>query len=249
MIVLFSDFGLEGPYIGQVKAVLAAAAPGVAVIDSFSDAPAFEPQLSAYLLAAYTGGFPPGSVFLAVVDPGVGGDRPCVILRAGAAWFVGPGNGLFELVARRAQAAGEAVAWWALDAVPECASPSFHGRDVFAPAAAALARDGGVPAGWSVVTNGDSLRQHDWPDDLAKIVYIDRFGNALTGLRAETMAAISTVSVSGKLLQKAITFSDVSTGATFWYENSNGLVEIAVNQGCASKRLGLIIGQDVAVGQ
>jgi hypothetical protein len=102
MIVLFTDFGLSGPYTGQMKAVLHQMAPGMPVIDLFADAPVGNPKASAYLLAAYAAWFPAGSVFLCVVDPGVGGARPAMILEADGRWYVGPGNGLFELVQRRA---------------------------------------------------------------------------------------------------------------------------------------------------
>src|SRR5215472_12115972 len=98
MIVLFTDFGLTGPYAGQVKAVLHQVAPQVPVVDLFADAPSRDPRASAYLLAAYAAWFPAGTVFLAVVDPGVGGARPAVIVEADRRWYVGPGNGLFELV-------------------------------------------------------------------------------------------------------------------------------------------------------
>jgi S-adenosyl-L-methionine hydrolase (adenosine-forming) len=101
MIVLFTDFGLQGPYTGQMKAVLHRMAPGRPVIDLFADAPVGNPRASAYLLAAYAEWFAEGSVFLCVVDPGVGGPRPPVILEANGRWYVGPGNGLFELVQRR----------------------------------------------------------------------------------------------------------------------------------------------------
>ncbi|HTR13586.1 MAG TPA: SAM-dependent chlorinase/fluorinase, partial [Roseiarcus sp.] len=102
MIALFTDFGLAGPYTGQMKAVLYEMAPGVPVIDLFADAPAGNPRASAYLLAAYSAWFPENTVFLCVVDPGVGGERPAIIVKADGRFFVGPGNGLFELVLRRA---------------------------------------------------------------------------------------------------------------------------------------------------
>ena len=102
MIVLFTDFGLHGPYTGQMKAVLHQWAPGIPVVDLFADAPVGNPKASAYLLAAYAVWFPAGTVFLCVVDPGVGGMRPAIILKADGRWYVGPGNGLFELVQRRA---------------------------------------------------------------------------------------------------------------------------------------------------
>ena len=112
MIVLCTDFGLSGPYLGQVKAVLARHAPAVPVIDLFADLPAFEPRLAAYLLAAYGEWFEAGDVILAVVDPGVGGPRGALAVEADGRWFVGPDNGLFELVLRRAaRARCFAIAW------------------------------------------------------------------------------------------------------------------------------------------
>ena len=86
MIVLFTDFGLEGPYIGQVKTVLHRMAPGVPVIDLFADLPPAKPRPAAYLLAAYSLWFPSTSIFLAVVDPGVGGERAAVIVEADGRW-------------------------------------------------------------------------------------------------------------------------------------------------------------------
>ena len=101
MIVLFTDFGLQGPYTGQMKAVLYRMAPGVRLIDLFADAPVGNPKASAYLLSEW---FAAGTVFLSVVDPGVGGTRPPIILEADGRWYVGAGNGLFELVECHKQA-------------------------------------------------------------------------------------------------------------------------------------------------
>ena len=103
MIALFTDFGLAGPYTGQMKAVIAEMAPGASIIDLFADAPTGNPKASAYLLAAYAAWFPEKTVFLCVVDPGVGGARLPIVLEADGRLYVGPGNGLFELVRRRAR--------------------------------------------------------------------------------------------------------------------------------------------------
>jgi hypothetical protein len=240
MIVLFTDFGLHGPYTGQMKAVLHQQAPGTAVIDLFADAPAGNPRASAYLLAAYAPWFPVGTVFLCVVDPGVGGPRPAVIVSADGRWYVGPGNGLFELVQRRA---ADTRAWdiaWK----PERLSASFHGRDLFAPVAAMLAR-GEPPPGH--VRRDETHRRLDWPDDLDEIVYIDAYGNAMTGLRATVLAPEARLAAAGRLLERARTFGDRPPGTAFWYENSNGLAEIAVNQGRADQLLGLGIGSRVEI--
>lgn len=240
MIVLFTDFGLEGPYTGQVKAVLHRSAPGIPVIDLFADAPAANPKAAAYLLAAYAVWFPTETVLLSVVDPGVGGTRVPVVVESDGRWYVGPENGLFELVRRR----GCAVKSWEIDWRPEALSASFHGRDLFAPVAAELAR-GQRPAG--APRPDDVGCVPDWPDELAEIVYLDHYGNAITGLRACALPTSARLAAANRVLARARTFSDVPPGEAFWYENSNGLAEIAVNAGRADTLLGLGIGSRVSV--
>ena len=231
MIVLFTDFGLEGPYTGQVAAVLQQAAPAVPVISLFADLPPGQVKPAAYLLGAYAQWFPAGTVLLCVVDPGVGGERHAL---------VGPDNGLFEIVLRRAARA----AVWQITWRPGALSASFHGRDLFAPVAARLAR-GETPA--AMAAQAQATPYSDWPDELAEIVYVDRYGNALTGLRGEVVALSARLSVSGQMVAHADTFSAVPRGTAFWYVNSNGLVEIAVNQGRADREMGLAIGATVTV--
>jgi S-adenosyl-L-methionine hydrolase (adenosine-forming) len=240
MIVLFTDFGLAGPYTGQVKAVLLRQAPGIAIVDLFADAPSRNPKAAAYLLAPYAVWFPAGTVFLAVVDPGVGGERPALALEADGRWFVGPGNGLLEIVHRRAARSRLFEITWR----PPNLSASFHGRDLFAPVAAALAR--GEPPEAEPRPVGFA-RQADWPDDLAEIVYIDHYGNAMTGLRAERLGERVSLMAARHRIPPSRTFSAVAPGAAFWYRNSNGLAEIAVNMGRADQALGLSVGMPVGL--
>jgi S-adenosyl-L-methionine hydrolase (adenosine-forming) len=240
MIVLFTDFGLAGPYTGQMKAVLARLAPAVPVIDLFADAPSRDPRAAAYLLAAYAAWFPAGSVFLAVVDPGVGGARAPLVVEADGRFHVGPDNGLFELVRRRAKEARVSEITWR----PAALSASFHGRDLFAPVAAMLARGDRVA---SEPRPADFGRYLDWPDDLAEIVYIDHYGNAMTGLRAAPLPAAASLLAAGRTIPPAATFSAVPAGQAFWYENSNGLAEIAVNLGRADAALGLEVGAPIGI--
>ncbi|MBV9290632.1 MAG: SAM-dependent chlorinase/fluorinase [Hyphomicrobiales bacterium] len=240
MIAIFTDFGLEGPYTGQMKAALLQMAPGVPVVDLFADAPAGDPRASAYLLAAYAPWFPSGTVFLCVVDPGVGGARPPIFVEADGRWYVGPGNGLFELIQRRARETRS----FAIDWRPDRLSASFHGRDLFAPAAAMLARGDAPPGG---PCDERAFRRPDWPDDLAEVVYLDHFGNAMTGLRAASLPEGAKLAAAGRLLRRARTFSDRSPGEPLWYENSNGLAEIAVNSGRADRELGLAVGARVEI--
>jgi S-adenosylmethionine hydrolase len=191
-------------------------------------------------LAVYAAWFPVGTVFLCIVDPGVGGTRLAMVLEADTRWYVGPGNGLFQLVLRRATETRS----WDIDWRPERLSASFHGRDLFAPVAAMLAR-GEPPPGQPREDGAD--RRGDWPDDLCEIVYVDHFGNAMTGLRAAILARNARLAAAGRLLERERTFSDRPPGAAFWYENSNGLAEIAVNQGRADRDLGLAIGSPVEI--
>ncbi|MBI3776515.1 MAG: SAM-dependent chlorinase/fluorinase [Gammaproteobacteria bacterium] len=233
MIILFTDFGSHGPYLGQMKAVLQQHASTVPVIDLFSGAPCCDPELSAYLLAAYVDEFPLDSVFLCVVDPGVGGARAAVIVRADGRWFVGPDNGLFNTISKLAHH----VQWWEITWQPQHLSASFHGRDLFAPVAAHLARHETPPGRLREAPLLDT-----WPVELAKVIYIDHFGNCITGLRAASMRDDTLIRIGSHTLRRARTFGDVGLGQGFWYENANGLVELAVNQGRAEQQFGLVLG-------
>lgn len=244
MIVLFTDFGINGPYVGQMKAVLLQHAPAVPIVDLFADAPAFDAQLSAYLLSAYVNEFPEGSVFLCVVDPGVGDEaRRPVLVNAEGRWFVGPDNGLLNMVCLHA-AKPHHTQWREILWRPSKLSHSFHGRDLFAPVAAQVAC-GKIPQ--SRELDARHCIDFQWPMELGKIIYIDSFGNAMTGIRAETINKDFKVSVNGQRLSHARTFSQVSAGVGFWYENSNGLLELAVNQGRADKAFNLSLGDEVAI--
>lgn len=242
MIVLVTDFGAGGPYVGQMKAVLFREAPGVPIVDLFADLPRFDPQSSAYLLAAYVKEFASGTVFLCVVDPGVGGARRALVAEADGQYYVGPDNGLLAIILRRATSAR----LWDIDWRPERLSSSFHGRDLFAPIAGQLAV--GQPPDGSKLSLGEAERP-EWPDDLPTIVYVDGFGNAMTGLRASTLTARSTLLAGDRTLVRAETFGAVPEGDAFWYENANGLAEIAVNKGNAASELGLSPGSPIKVGR
>jgi hypothetical protein len=238
VILLFTDYGHRGAYVAEVTAVLRRETPGVDVIALISDAPAYHPRAAAYLLAAYAEEFPRGSVFLCVVDPGVGTERGAGILRADGRWYVGPDNGLFELIIRRADRAQ----WWPLPAPKAPIPATFHGRDWFAGVAARLAR-GAAPPGRP--GSAAPARRPDWPDDLSEIISIDGFGNAMSGVRASGINRQTQIIVDQHRLRWARTFADVPLGAPFWYENPNGLVEISVNQGCAARLLALSVGTPI----
>lgn len=241
MIVLFTDFGLAGPYTGQVTAVLRQTAPAAEIISLFADAPSARPQPSAYLLAAYAAWFPGGTVFLCVVDPGVGSARRAVVAEADGRLYVGPDNGLFDIVQRRAADAR----LWEIAWRPSSLSASFHGRDLFAPVAARLAAGEHIAALARLAVDEQPAR--GWPDDFAEIVYVDHYGNAMTGLRGALLPPAARLVVKGRKIEPAATFFAVPPGGAFWYVNSNGLAEIAVNGGRADIALGLEIGSVIRV--
>ena len=129
---------------------------------------------------------------------------------------------------------------WEIQWRPQRLSSTFHGRDLFAPVAAKLA------AGLSVTEIGcqvtEPLRFPQWPDDLGAVVYVDHYGNAITGTRASTVPDNACIQVGGAILPCASTFSDVPPGTSFWFANSCGLLELAVNGGRADEGLGLSVG-------
>lgn len=235
MLVLFTDFGWRGPYLGQMKAVLLRQAPGVAIVDLMHDAPVWRPDAAGLLLEALLSHMPRRCVVLGVVDPGVGTARRALVARAGERWLVGPDNGLFAplLSAPVARA-------WTLPVAAD-ASASFHGRDVFAPAAAALAV-GRMPAG---VTSLPTWAGRDFSPERERILYADAFGNLMTGVRGDDAGDIAGVMVDRQWFPRARTFADVAQGERLCYENSSGLIELAVNQGRADALPGCTVGAPV----
>ncbi|MGO9445492.1 MAG: S-adenosyl-l-methionine hydroxide adenosyltransferase family protein [Thiobacillaceae bacterium] len=240
MIVLFTDFGAQDPYVGQVKACLARHAPGEVVVDLLHQAPDYNAHAGAHLLAAFAPTFPPGAVFMCVVDPGVGTERDGVVVMAGGQWFVGPDNGLLSIVAAR----NRNVQMWRIHWQPETASTTFHGRDIFAVIAALIAK-GEFPH--DKLDDKAKLQVEFDPGELARIIYIDHFGNAWTGIRAIDIPLSSRVVAKGGEFQHSQTFGYVGKGEGFWFVNSVGLLELAINRGNAAEKLGLIVGDAVQV--
>lgn len=232
MIALFTDFGWNGPYVGQLKAVLVKHAPTERIIDLMHDAPCFNVKASAYLLASLINSFPDNTIFLAVVDPGVGGERVPCIVKADNYWFIGPDNGLFNIICERADICQK----WEISWQPDVLSNTFHGRDLFAPLVENILGD---ELKSNEKTNQVSLKKSNWPVNLNEVIYIDHYGNCMTGINCENIDYKKKIQLDNNLLEYKKTFSEVEQGAAFWTINSNGLVEIAINQGRADKHLNL----------
>ncbi len=238
MIILFTDFGIRDPYVGQIKARLAEYAPAQIVVDLLHEVPDYNSHAGAHLLAAFAAGFQPGSVFLAVVDPGVGTPRDGVVVMAGGRWYVGPDNGLMSIVAAR----NSDTQLWRITWLPEDLSPTFHGRDVFAVIAAEIAR-GEFPE--SKLFKIAKLEVEFDAGELSRVIYIDHFGNAWVGVR--NVPKDARVSAAGEQFKYNESFGFVGKGEGFWFNNSVGLLELAVNRGNAATSFGLKVGDVVQV--
>ena len=240
MIVLFTDFGADDIYVGQLKAALLEhLSPNKIVVDLLHSVRPYQVRAAAHLLAALQSEFPVGAVFLAVVDPGVGTSRDAVILKADDKWYVGPDNGLLSVVSARAAKRQP----WRIVWRPQRLSASFHGRDIFAPVAALIAENK-LPSDWTEEL--EALHVRLGPEDLGEIIYIDHYGNALTGVRAASVARTAAIAVREHRLSYARVFAEAQ-GGVFWYENSVGLVELATDGASAAGLLGIEVGDAVSI--
>jgi S-adenosyl-L-methionine hydrolase (adenosine-forming) len=242
MIVLFTDFGADDIYVAQVKAVLLQQlAHRTPIVDLLHAVPGFGVAAGAHLLAALQERFPRGTVFLAVVDPGVGTDREAALMHADGKWYVGPDNGLLSVTAERAAK----VQTWRILWQPPSLSASFHGRDLFAPFAAWVA-SGVLPEDKIEPTAG--LKTRIDAGDCGRVIYVDHYGNALTGIRARNLPERATLMIGERRIGRARLFAEAPAGEAFWYENSIGLAEIAVNRASAADFLGIGVGDVVTLG-
>ena len=218
-------------------------APAVRVIELSSDAPRFDPYLASFLLAASINHIPHEAVFLTVVDPQVGSPlRRPVVIDAEGVLFVGPDVGLPDvyLNQKRLRASVREIEFR-----PEQLSSSFHGRDLFAPVAARLASSGQCPDGWLGVSQRYQPKHSEC--DVARVIYIDDFGNVMTGLRAAQVPVTAQLTINNVTLFNARTFSEVEPDQGFWYENSMGLVEVAINRGSAAQAYNVSLGDSIAI--
>jgi hypothetical protein len=235
VITLLTDFGTTDSYVAEVKGVLLARAPDATIVDVTHDLPPGDIAAAQYVLGRAWRRFPPGSVHLAVVDPGVGSARRALALAAAGHCFVGPDNGLFTALFGEARMVALPI--------PPDAAPTFHGRDVFAPAAAALATGArlealGVPVA-SPVRRELLLPQRSGGDLLGTVLLVDRFGNLITNLPAAMMPAGAAVRVGTRAVGAIRrTFADVAPGELLAYVGSGGTVEVAVRDGSAAATLG-----------
>jgi S-adenosyl-L-methionine hydrolase (adenosine-forming) len=242
-ITLLTDFGTSDGYVAEVKGVLMSQAPGSQVVDLSHDIPPHEIDAARLAVARYWRRFPAGTVHLVVVDPGVGSARRALAVSSDERFLVGPDNGVLSPALLMA---GVRVVGLPVTAD---AAPTFHGRDVFAPAAAALARGSsldslGDPVDDPVLRRTpEAAREADgWLR--GEVIVVDRFGNAVTNLLAIHGGEVR---VGERDIPLRRTYVDVSIGEAVALVGSSGLIEIAVRDGNASRLLGLARGSIVRV--
>jgi S-adenosylmethionine hydrolase len=242
LITFLSDFGISDSYVGEVKGVLATLAPGITVVDITHQIPPGDIRSAAHILGRAWHRFPGGTVHLVVVDPGVGGTRNAIALDSGGHRFVGPDNGVLTPALFNARPTVVSIA------VPEGAAPTFHGRDLFAPAAARLASGDplatlGEPLDKEPSRLVDPIPWYQGKTVVGEVLYVDRFGNLVTNLTEDLVPPYAELEVEDFLIGPVRrTFGDVPTGELLAYIGSGNTVEIAVRDGSATRRLGVGVG-------
>ncbi len=243
LITILSDFGTADGYVAELKGVLHSAVPDAQIVDASHDIPPQDIELARLTLARYWRRFPPGTVHLVVVDPGVGSARAVIAVESEERLLVGPDNGVLSpaLLSRGARAVSLAV--------PTDAAPTFHGRDVLAPAAARLALGDaleflGVPHERPFIRRTAEAHQLADGSIEGEVIAIDRFGNAITNLIARPA---SVVAVGGHRLRLVRTYSEVPSGSLCAVAGSTGLIEIAARDGHGADAAGLRRGSRVVL--
>ena len=255
IITLTSDFGTQDHYVSAMKAVMLGIAPNVRFIDVSHHIPPQDIMAGAWVIRNSAFLFPPESVHLVVVDPGVGTDRLPIVLKVEDQYFVGPDNGIFSLLYSHFECKAYKLnkpKYWR-----SARSRTFHGRDIFAPVAAHLAA--GVPVEklgepitdlisyhWAVPI-GDKDGIQGW------VIHIDRFGNLITNISEELLEETAgrrkvRVYVGNTIIDHMVnTFGDVEPGEPAAFLGSSGMLEVGINKGNAAQMLGVDKGAQISL--
>ncbi len=255
IITLTTDFGLQDYYVGALKGVILNISPDVRFVDISHDIPPQDIMAGAWVIKNAAPLFPPGTVHLAVVDPGVGTDRKPVALKIGGHIFVGPDNGLFSLLTEENKF--EAVQLTNTSFWHSGPCHTFHGRDIFAPVAAHLSK------GITFTELGkplNDLKTYRWASSIADkdgiqgwVIHIDKFGNLITNLSGAVIADVIDekklkLYVGNTILTDIVdTFGSVVEGEPAAYIGSSGMLEVAINKGNAQEMLGVKKGAQISL--
>ena len=246
MITLTTDFGTADHFVGAMKGVILNIAPSARIIDITHEITPYEVNEAAFVIAQAWRYFRKGSIHVVVVDPGVGSARRPILAEAGGHYFIAPDNGVLSMVYEAAKHKVRVIS--NAQMVSQHVSRTFHGRDIFAPAAAHLAR--GVPAARfgkpvtdyvrSAVIKPERLTRHDWRGTVLKV---DRFGNLITNLHIDNFPDVKTRPIElrvglERIHRLALTYAETAIGEVFAIVGSSGYIEVAANQSSAAQTLG-----------
>ena len=259
IITLFTDFGLADSFVGVMHGVILGICPAARIVDLGHEAGRFDPVSAGFALAAAVSYFPRGTIHVAVVDPGVGGPRRPLAARLDGHLFVAPDNGILAwLLAAARRAEVRCIADRRL--MREPVSATFHGRDVFAPAAAHLARGHPFPQVGPLVDDPvrpllPRARPEPGPAVRGRVMWVDRFGNLITNVDAAALTALGeqdgaalVVDVGGRPPAPVVShYGAVAAGEVAAVVGSSGHLELFANQGSAAEILGAGTGSPVRV--
>ncbi len=254
MITLTSDFGIKDPYVGEMKGVILTVNPKATIIDITHDVEKFNIKMAAFTLASAAPYFPKDTVHLAVVDPGVGTGRRAIMIQTERAYFVGPDNGILMLAAQ-SQGIERICELSNPNLMLPYASNTFHGRDIFAPAAAYA--DKGV----KISEFGQEIKNPAAPNFseaqqingalISEIIYIDGFGNIVTNIKEKNMLDSKIVNIQLPEVSVKVKFgkayADAEPNNLIILVGSSGFLEIAVNQGSAAGKFNVKVGDKIIV--
>jgi S-adenosylmethionine hydrolase len=255
LITLLTDFGTRDAFVGIMKGVILGINPAVTLVDLSHEVPPQDIPVGALLLRSAAAFFPPGTIHVAVVDPGVGSARRALLIETSRAFFIGPDNGLLSL-AVPAEAAIRIVQLTSMQYFLTPCSDTFHGRDVFAPVAAHLSLGVSTEQFGPPISTLERLRlpaiEREGTTLVGRVIYIDHFGNVTTNVtevdlrpfsRETLLVSIDRVQIRGV----ANSYASAGVGAPVALINSWGMLEIAVRNGSAAQRFGIQLEQPVHV--
>jgi S-adenosylmethionine hydrolase len=261
VVTLTTDFGTSDVYVGQMKGAILAVCPNAVIVDLTHEIPPFDVEAGAFAIAASYETFPPGSIHVVVVDPGVGTERRSLVVRTARHVFLAPDNGVLSRVLDRDPERGA----WILEAAHyrrADVAATFHGRDVFAPAAGWLAREidpahFGPAAATIVRLPENRFRLEPGVAVEVRVAHVDRFGNLVLDLPRRDLAPFcdpvtglfrGTAHVgSAEIVEVRRTYHEASPGAPFLLFDAFDCLEIALRDGSAATALGLSRGDAVRV--
>lgn len=245
IVTLTTDFGVRDHFVGVMKGVIFSICPDAAIVDISHEVSPFEISEGAFLIAQAYPYFPPKTVHVVVVDPGVGSARRAILVEAGGHYFIGPDNGALGMVYSDQDHKAREIT--ASKYFIQPVSRTFHGRDIFAPVAAHLAKGARVSSFGKVID--DHLKPAFLkPERIAKrawrgsVLHVDRFGNLITNFHIDTFGEIRVRSFelaigASKLTRLGLTYAEVDPGEAFAIVGSSRFIEVAANQASASRML------------